>query len=707
MKKSISLLLIALMMITVLFVSISCKEAAEEPQDQGTVVTFDTQGGSAIDPVAVEPGTKVIKPKKNPTYSGNVFLGWYTDKAGTTEYDFSAVVNESITLYAKWQDQTSYEHSDPILPKGSVALNNNSFTIPTNWSVNPKGWSAANGKTDLPAAIYSFTGERTNVTNVTPELKAAVAAASADPTFFDETPKKILFLFSDGWGVTEVNMSREYKGELIMDSLPYKTESKTDSYKQYSFTDASVNSDYTSHTTTDSCAGGTQVLAGYKTRYGYIALDVDANPVTTLIEAAHAKGWATANVTNDNIVDATPSAAMIHDTNRYHSDVLYYKALKYALAEQGLDLLMGWDWGMSTYYATGDWASRLLSAEKEGIKDAISRQKLTSAAAKADYSDPIKYFKGLSTDEKYKVASFSVYYTLWENQDPARRNSFQRWTTTGSGELTQYLTWLESPSGLAAAIANLDSTFGNPADFVTRYTKFKDIVENTDFSKPLLGCWTSDGNDYDSNTPNRGYTIHGSIGKAYPSYPEMVAYTIYQLDKEAGVDGGFFTIIENTCTDGWGHSNNQDTKVYSMMNEVQCFDEGVAIAVKYVLEHPDTLLVLSADHETGGYRLREGWETDFSMISSTTTGHSSQNVPLYAFGAGAQNFSAEAILAKYGSQANAGVEQDGKIHEGWITGALMGELITGEAFGLTGNAAYKGQPFTTSGTPYGGRLWEN
>ena len=95
------------------------------------------------------------------------------------------------------------------------------------------------------------------------------------------------------------------------------------------------------------------------------------------------------------------------------------------------------------------------------------------------------------------------------------------------------------------------------------------------------------------------------------------------------------------------------------------------------------------------------------MISSTTTGHSSQNVPLYAFGAGAQNFSAEAILAKYGSQANAGVEQDGKIHEGWITGALMGELITGSAFGLTGNSTYKGQPFTTSGTPYGGRLWEN
>ena len=380
MKRFLSLLLVALLMLTVLFVSISCSEEQKEPEPTGIVVTFDTQGGSTIDPVSLDPGATVVKPKKNPTQKGYVFLGWYTDKAGTKEYDFTAAVTESITIYAKWVDQTTYEHSDPILPKGSVALNNNSFSIPMTWSVDP------NGKTGLPAVTYSFSGERTNVTNVSAELVAAVK--NTPQSFFAETPTNVIFVFSDGWGVTGVNMSREYKGELILDSLPYKTESKTDAYKQYSFTDSSVNTDYSSHVTTDSCAGGTQVLAGYKTRYGYISMDVDANPITTLIEAAHSKGWKTANVTNDNVVDATPSAAMIHDTNRYHSDVLYYKALKYALAEQGLDLLMGWDWGMSTYYASGDWTSRLLNAEKEGIKDAISRQKLDSAAAKADYSRP-------------------------------------------------------------------------------------------------------------------------------------------------------------------------------------------------------------------------------------------------------------------------------------------------------------------------------
>ena len=377
----------------------------------------------------------------------------------------------------------------------------------------------------------------------------------------------------------------------------------------------------------------------------------------------------------------------------------------------GLDLLMGWDWYMGTMTGSGDLATKLLKLEKGGIEDAISRQKISNAS----YSDPIAYFKGLSTDGKYKMAPFSVYYAIYENEDPATRlNCFMAWPKDQTS-LNDYLDWLENKgshatSGLAEAIAEIESVLGeNPKDKVSQFVNFKATVENKDFSKPILGSWDTSGNDYEASKPNRGYLISGSsVGKKYPSWPEMVAYTIYQMDKEANdADTGFFCIIENTCTDGWGHSGNNDTKVYSMMNEVQCFDEGVAIAVKYVLEHPDTLLVVSADHETGGYRLREGWETDFSMISSTTTGHSSQNVPLYAFGAGAQNFSAEAINTKYGSQANAGVEQDGKVHEGWIAGALMGEMITGEAFGQTGNNTYKGQPFTTSGTPFGARLWEN
>ncbi len=702
-KKYLGLLLIALMMITVIVV-VSCKK---DPADTKVTVTFDTQGATnTIDSVQVEPGAVVAKPKKTPKRAGYTFLGWFDDKDGTKAHDFKAKVTENITVYACWRNMTTYEHSDPILPAGSVKLSGNTFSIPMDWSDDVKGM------TDLPDVTYSFSGERTSETNVTEALKNGIKTAMETENFFAETPKNIIFLFSDGWGVTEVNMSREYKGELIMDSLPYITESKTDSYKKYKF-DGSVDSDYSSHTTTDSCAGGTQVLAGYKTRYGYISLDVDADPVTTLIEAAHGKGWKTAVVTNDNIVDATPADAMIHDTNRYHSDVLYYKALKYALAEQGLDLLMGWDWGKSTYFSSGTWAERFLNAEKGGIKDAIDEMDDLSKLKYDSSTNPITFFTdpARTTLQKAELAGFSIYYHLWESQDPARLNSFMTWTTTGAEDLAAYEAWLDSPTGLAKAIADVQSAFPNPSAVVNRFTTFEDTIKNSDtsFAKPVLGSWTKDGAKYDASSPNRGYLLHGDIGKNYPSWPEMVAYTLYQMDKEAdAADTGFFCIIENTCTDGWGHSGN-DSKIYGMMNEVQCFDEGVAIAVKYVLEHPDTLLVISADHETGNFKLKSGWEDDYTKVSSGGTDHSSQRVPLYAFGAGADNFSAEAIYAKYNADAKAGVEEEGYIHEGWITGALMGELMTGDVFGQQEAGAKTGDAFShgNSDDVYGGPLKGN
>lgn len=639
MKRFLSLLLVALMMLSVLFVSISCK---------------------------AEPEQQPVTPDRSES----------------------------------WDAKTKSEHCDPILPAGSVKLKGG-FSIPMTWSADAKGMKG------LPDVTYSFAGAIDSNTNVSQALKDAVL--NTPQSFFDETPKNIIFLFSDGWGVTEVNASREYKGELLLDYLPYATESKTDSYKQYSFDKSgnnTTNTNYSSHTTTDSCAGGTQVLAGYKTRYGYISLDVDANPVMTLIEAAHSKGWKTANVTNDNVIDATPSAAMIHDTNRYHTDVLTYKAFRYAIVEQGLDLLMGWDWYTKNLTGSGDLATKLLNLEKGGIEGAISKQNITSAA----HSDPIAYFKGLTTDEKYKMAPFSVYYTIYEYEDVEnRRNVFMEWPTNET-KLNDYLDWLENKnahatSGLAEAITEVESALSaSPKDKVKQLENFKAIAENTDFSKPIIGSWSDSGGDYDTSKPNRGYLLSGSIGKKYPSWPEMVAYTLYQMDKEADDAGtGFFCIIENTCTDGWGHAQ----KPVEMLNEVQCFDEGVAIAVKYVLEHPDTLLVISADHETGGIVLREGWENDISLMKSTTSGHSSQNVPLYAFGAGAQNFSAAAINTKFGSNPKAGVEENGNVHEGWITGALMGQLITGEPFGLTNDNTDKGQAFSTSGKPYGKRLWES
>ena len=65
-------------------------------------ITFDTDGGSAIDPIEdIAPGTVVELPSPGPTKTNCVFMGWYADSGCTVPFDFASVT-ESATAYAKW-----------------------------------------------------------------------------------------------------------------------------------------------------------------------------------------------------------------------------------------------------------------------------------------------------------------------------------------------------------------------------------------------------------------------------------------------------------------------------------------------------------------------------------------------------------------------------------------------------------------------------
>lgn len=64
-------------------------------------VTFETNGGSAVSKKSVSDGKALTRPQ-DPAKEGYRFDGWYTDKALTKPYDFSAKVTADMTLYAKW-----------------------------------------------------------------------------------------------------------------------------------------------------------------------------------------------------------------------------------------------------------------------------------------------------------------------------------------------------------------------------------------------------------------------------------------------------------------------------------------------------------------------------------------------------------------------------------------------------------------------------
>ena len=68
-------------------------------------VTFDSNGGSAVEAQFVSSGAKASKPA-NPTRAGHVFKGWYTDKSLTEAYDFGSAVKSDLALYAKWEKKS-------------------------------------------------------------------------------------------------------------------------------------------------------------------------------------------------------------------------------------------------------------------------------------------------------------------------------------------------------------------------------------------------------------------------------------------------------------------------------------------------------------------------------------------------------------------------------------------------------------------------
>ena len=217
--------------------------------------------------------------------------------------------------------------------------------------------------------------------------------------------------------------------------------------------------------------------------------------------------------------------------------------------------------------------------------------------------------------------------------------------------------------------------------------------------------------DWDEGKYEMGFLLKSTT---YPSFPEMVAYTISVLEAQDIADentDGFFCMIENTVTDGWGHLSvncikdtgspaadggakikGENIKAAFCANEVQNTDEGVAIAIKYVLEHPDTLLIVTADHDTGGLMFEKGWEDDYECVMSSTDGHSSAMVPLYAVGAGAELFTKD---LKGNDIADITVEQiqsTNIINDptktdfiNYYTGAKIGELMGDPNFGCREN----------------------
>lgn len=167
-------------LIAMISIALGITSCSKDDDKESTVytVTFDTDGGSPV-PAAqkIESGSTATAPATNPTKTGYAFMYWYLDGTNAA-YNFQAPVNNNITLFAKWQEETTAQywqvtwnlnggawpsgdnHATQVLKGGTLA----EPAEPVKADSAFDGWYKEDGLTDkisFPYDVSSITGNFT------------------------------------------------------------------------------------------------------------------------------------------------------------------------------------------------------------------------------------------------------------------------------------------------------------------------------------------------------------------------------------------------------------------------------------------------------------------------------------------------------------------------------------------------------------------
>ncbi len=131
------------------------------------------------------------------------------------------------------------------------------------------------------------------------------------------------------------------------------------------------------------------------------------------------------------------------------------------------------------------------------------------------------------------------------------------------------------------------------------------------------------------------YEKNGKFDKL-PHLSQMVAKSLKLLDNEKG----FFIMIEGGLVDKAGHGN----KIEENIGETVEFANAVKVVMDWAKDRSDTLVIVTADHETGGLTVvKNNGKGVYPEVAWKSKGHSGANVPLYVWGMNSEEFAKGAI----------------------------------------------------------------
>ncbi|MEM8931044.1 MAG: alkaline phosphatase [Acidobacteriota bacterium] len=136
-----------------------------------------------------------------------------------------------------------------------------------------------------------------------------------------------------------------------------------------------------------------------------------------------------------------------------------------------------------------------------------------------------------------------------------------------------------------------------------------------------------------AEAPLLGLFPEGAVGdpEAAPTLVDLASLALERLQSDPD---GFFLMVETEETDTYSHRNVFDRTIAGVVD----LDRVARLMIDFARTDGDTLVLVTADHDTGGLALLDGADGEAISIRWASHGHTAEPVPVLAYGAGAEDF---------------------------------------------------------------------
>lgn len=236
-----------------------------------------------------------------------------------------------------------------------------------------------------------------------------------------------------------------------------------------------------------------------------------------------------------------------------------------------------------------------------------------------------------------------------------------------AGQPLKTILEIAEEKGMATGlIATSTITHATPASFIAHNISRGDQVGiATDFLKTDIDVFIGGGKNYFNQREDNRNLLDELTAKGYQIADGLEAISKVKSGKLAGfiadeVPGkavsrnealsisiktgldilddskdGFFAMIEGSQIDWGGHAQSVEYIAREMMD----FDKSIGEVLKFAAENKETLIIVTADHETGGLAIVDGNLAEGEVAAMCPINyHTGVMVPVFAFGPGAENF---------------------------------------------------------------------